>query len=159
MKTYILNNKIATLFLLIVLSVSSCSNVKYNGKLIDDVGQFVNESFASEHQVNTTFSKSDKPKKLFYEIDSDEKYKIVFKDEYKTDVDYGKQFLIVCSFVSIYKKKHYLDKLFLNNNTLVIECVHQKGADGSGYACAPYQRWCAILMDIIEYNTIDFTGE
>ena len=111
MKTYILNNKIATLFLLIVLSVSSCSNVKYNGKLIDDVGQFVNESFASEHQVNTTFSKSDKPKKFFYEIDSYEKYKIVFKDEYKTDVDYGKQFLIVCSFVSIYKKKHAIINL------------------------------------------------
>lgn len=154
-----MKNKNAILLLLIAISISGCSNVKYHGKLIDDVGQHINENFANEHQVDITFSESDKPEKIFYAINSDEKYDVVFESEYKIDVNYEQQFLIVCSFVSIYRMEHNLDELDVSDNVLIIKCKSKKCADGTGCACSPYQRWCAILMDVVDYSSIDFTGE
>ena len=154
-----MNKRIFLLFLLTILSISGCSNVGYHGKFFDDIEQNIAEDFLNEHQVNTTFSKSDKPKKLFYCVDDDEKFATVFKNDYVMSIDYEKQFLIVCSFVSVYKRGHNLNKLYLNDDALIIRCSHLKCADGTGCACSPYQRWCAVLMDVVEYKTIDFTGE
>lgn len=153
-----MKNKTAILLFIIALSISGCSNVKFHGKLIDDVGQHIYETFANEHQVNITSSESDKPKKIFYVIDSDEKYDLVFNSDYKIDVNYEQQFLILCSFVSIYNLEHSLDKLDVSDNVLIIKCKANTSF-GRNWVCAPYQRWCAIKMDVVEYSTIDFTGE
>lgn len=154
-----MNKRAALIFPLIAIFVSGCSNVKYNASFIDDIGQHINEGFAHENEVNISFSESDKPKKIYYVVDNDEKYATAFNNEYKIDVNYEKQFLLVCSFVSIYQRKHNLDMLKITDGVLTIKCGHEKGADGTGYACSPYQRWCAILMDAVEYGAIDFIGE
>ena len=147
-----------TTLLVFSATLASCSGHKYNAQMFDDIEQSINIDFIENNKINTSSIK-DRSKQVIQPVYSDEQFEIVFKSDYKIDLDYNKQFLIVFSFTSIYKNGHYLKEISLNNGELVITCDFKEGAFNTGYACEPYQRWCSIKMDLVDYNEITFKGE
>ena len=152
-------HSIGTIASMLLFLIPACASNKFNSKYFDDIEKYIKEEFISEHEVNLSTKPNDKPKQIIIPVGDIETYNTVFKDDYRIDVDFDKQMIFVCSFFSIYRKEHYLEAVRLADENLVIECTHEKCAGGTGCVCAPYQRWCAIRMDIVEYSDISFVGE
>lgn len=142
---------------LVSLLLTSCGTAKYGASFYDDVEEQLTAVFIDFHTDPS--GEKNLPTTQVYVVDSDRLYDEVFKPDYKKDIDFEKQFIVLFSFRSIYKNEHYLSSIDLSDGVLKIECDYKKGSPGTGYACAPYDRWCYIQMDIVEYNTISFVGE
>lgn len=154
-----MKTRAALLFPVVSLLLSGCSNIKYNGNFYDDLEEKLTQSFLDEHKINTSSSQNDLPRQIIYVVDSLEKYNAAFKGDYKIDINYEKELMFLCSFVSTYKIDHHLSSLEIKDNVLTIECDYKKGIPGTGYACTPYQRWCAVTMSKVEYQSTIFIGE
>ena len=144
---------------LFAFSITSCADVKYNAKLFDDAQNNLLEEFVNNNEINLSSGESDKPKRIIYSVKDKETYDLAFKADYEVKVDFDKQFLIIFSFLSVYKTDHYLKKTDVQNGELIITCSCKTGKPGTGSACSPYQRWCFVKMDIIDYAAISFIGE
>jgi len=154
-----MKNKCGLCFPIIAILLFGCSKVGHNAKLYDDVEGRLNVSFVSEHKLDISTWGTFEPDSFVFVVDSVQKYGTAFNEDYQIDIDYEKQFLILHSFISFHRKDHYINSITVSDGALMIECDYKHGFPGMNFTCSPYQRWCAIVMDIVEYNSIAFIGE
>lgn len=150
-------SRLSLLFL--VFSIVSCSGVRYNAKLFDDAENDLGKEFVMANKLNLSSKDANNKRLIIFPVTNVESYHSVFVANYEMEVDFGKQFIIVFSFVSVYKKNHYLKSVDLKDGQLTISCYCKSSLIATGSACSPYQRWCFVKMDVVDYTSISFTGE
>ena len=143
------------LLLLVACVISGCSSDRFHGRFFDDVEEHLKAEFVDSNRIGTSSSEN----AVIYPMTSQSACQAVFYEDYELEISYDEQFVIVFSFVSIYQTEHYLKSINVHGGNLSVKCGCRSGKSGTGSACAPYQRWCMVKMDIVDFETVSFKGE
>ncbi len=140
-----------------LLVLSGCSVNKYNAELYDNLGQYINEDFYKENAFDVSaeayFDKSYNKKKLFIVKTEDERRKIFYED-FNAEIDFDTQILIVYTCVTTNPLERKLDEIKLNGDKLEIILKDKIDYGDGNSSCSPYQRWIAVKMDKVEFDSI-----
>lgn len=146
------------LVLVMIGSLTGCSNVNYHAKLYDNIDEQLKEEFKKDNVVELS-SDGEYPTKRFFMIDTQEKYDELFgADNHDIEVDFASQMLVVYTFKDIYRRRNELTKVYTDDHTLFIKVKMEKKS-GIGDATSPYQHWLGVVLDKMAIDHVEFVSE
>lgn len=147
-----------------LLILSGCTNIsKYHAELFDNIGEYVNEEFLKENtlaeDVNDFFDATVVKKRLFT-VKTEKEMQRIFNESFDPKIDFDSQILIVYTCFTNSPKERALDKINFSNSELEIVLKDKDEIDRWALSsCEPYQRWIAVKIDKVEFDSVEFEDE
>ncbi len=148
-----------------LLVLSGCNANKYHAELYDNLGQYINEDFAKKNVLWGVTYYEDRndsiPKKLTFTADNNEELREIFKDDFDFEIDFNSQILFVYTYTTTNIGKLNLKNIELKDNSLIIDYrAESKFSDRFIVdTCSPYQRWIAVKMDKVEFDSVTWRNK
>lgn len=147
---------LTAIFLIALLTLTGCTENKYNASLSDNAREWVKDEFADDNPTKGLNANGSYPESRTFIIDTQEKYdEILLSDIDELNIDFEKQMLVVYNFTTIYHRKYYLSGLNADNRVLSIN-YKMETKSGTGDASLPYQRWFVIKLDNLDIDSVEF---
>ena len=151
-------------FLLFGISLSSCSKVNNNTRIInDDATDFINDDYYAKNLIrgayydyNYAYEDPDCPDSRTVLISNFEQFNSVFSSNATFDIDFQSEMLVVYSYTAMNTRNLSIHKSSNIDGILKIELTTEKNISGKD-TCIPYQRYVIIKINKTSFNEVEVT--
>ena len=139
---------------------------EYEYRLYDKANDDIHEEVLQNNITYDSFIESEQkyadetyPKRIYYVIDSEEKFDEFFKEETEIKPDFETETLFLCFLTTNYNGlKYIITNIDVNDNQLILSIQTEKFILPRGTASAPQQRVVAVIVKIRNIESFEIEG-